>query len=994
MKTSLKYAGVLLAVLTQVALLHAATPTFFVTPSSISFGNVRVGSSLADSVQVTNNGTSALTISAIVSESNVFTAGPTSGVVAPQGSMWFVITFSPVSSGPVSAHIIFVHDGATSPDSVIVSGTGVQPEFSLTPELQFGDVLVGDMKMESALVTNAGDFGLNITSVTSDNNEYSVTPTSINIAPGSSQIFEITFHPGSIGTWNGNIIFNHNASNSPDSLRVAGKGVAPLFTMTPSFLEFGSLPIQTSSQETTVATNSGTSLMTISSVVSNHPGFQVIPQSAVLEPSQSQTFYVVFAPTTVGASSGEILFTHDASGSPTSLPVMGTGTASISIVKIRDRDGNAATTYDQSLTKWHLALYRTSVSPANLLAEGDTSTLTVGVSQAGTYVATEADSGYPWVRINGNATMSDTLDISSSDITDTFVNVKANAVEARVFRDDDGDFQTTGDRVPKSWHVEVYQGTGPGGPLVASGTGASLSVPTLGDGSYYVRISDSSSWVPLGYLINGIPTSTSNQSVTVAIAGGQSATVDFIVAPPVYGKMFRTFIPEGLAQKKGIKKKPVSESFCAQFPNSSGTIADGLQVTFHNTGNRYSLLVIHSYQPFLNQSSLDGRVWMFNGANVRPGQTVTVCGIFTRAHEVSIKSWNWVVNGVAQARQPGFTPPGQQKLYPMPNFANVRDEVFLLGGFSASGGLVVGEAKGADSARKYGWVRIRSSRDMQRSLMDRTGYHTPPARGFDEFSNHKAFIKEQKTLPPQKQRNVLFANLVGLHFAITASAMGITPTGLGELIYEDTTGGGTNRFNGMMVKDIASYADHLLMGYYQGNAHKFAGGSEYAGVNAVTEKVNEAFAGSMDTSSFVNGLIVKGVKRLVDVPYLRANPGVTPDRILPLAIKGDEGTREVPGQYVLSQNYPNPFNPTTTIQFDLPVESRVTLTIYDMLGQEVETLLRREELEEGSQEIEFDARALPSGVYFYRIVAEEIVDENENRVQSTFTGVRKMVLIR
>ncbi len=976
-------------------------PIFSLSPINVYYGNVNVGSTKPDSITITNIGSSALTISSVLSSNLQFAVTPASVVLSPGGRQKYSVAFTPTSTGTKTGNVTFTHDASGSPSAAGLNGVGVIRGFTITPRVNFGNVVVGSSKQDSMTIVNTGTLTLNITSVMSTDPWFGVTPANGSIPPGGSKRFFITFTPASTGSRTASIVYAHDAPGTPDSLAVSGTGVAPGFFITPAQLQFANTIVGTSQIDSITVSNPGTSLLSISRITSSNSMFTVIPTSGTILPAASRKFYVTFRPTVLGDVSAVLSLAHDASGSPAAVPISGTGTASISIVKIRDSDGNAATTYDQSLTKWHLALYRTSVSPANLIAEGDTSMLTVGVSQADTYIATETDRGYPWVRINGNRSAYDTLSVAfGTSIADTFINVEQNTIVARVFEDTDGDFQTTGDRVPKSWHVEVYQGTGPGGPLVASGTGTSLSVPTLGDGSYYVRTSDSSSWVPLGYLVNGIPTSTSNQSVTIAIAGGQSATVDFIVAPPIYGKMFRTFTPEGLAQKKGIKKKPVSESFCAQFVNATGTTADGLQMEGKSEGLGIVITEITNSDPFPSRSSPDGRVWMFNGANVRPGQTVTVCGIFSAPHATSIKSWNWVVNGVAQARQPGFTPPGQQKLYPMPNFANVRDEVFLLGGFSASGGLVVGEAKGADSARKYGWVRIRSSRDMQRSLMDRTGYHTPPARGFDEFSNHKAFIKEQKTLPPQKQRNVLFANLVGLHFAITASAMGITPTGLGELIYEDTTGGGTNRFNGMMVKDIASYADHLLMGYYQGNAHKFAGGSEYAGVNAVTEKVNEAFAGSMDTSSFVNGLIVKGVKRLVDVPYLRANPGVTPDRILPLAIKGDEGTREVPGQYVLSQNYPNPFNPTTTISFSVPEEALVTLKVYNMLGQEVATVLDREQVEEGETEIEFGAAQLASGVYFYRMTAEGLStgDEGENRTESpgahSFTQVRKMVLVK
>jgi len=103
---------------------------------------------------------------------------------------------------------------------------------------------------------------------------------------------------------------------------------------------------------------------------------------------------------------------------------------------------------------------------------------------------------------------------------------------------------------------------------------------------------------------------------------------------------------------------------------------------------------------------------------------------------------------------------------------------------------------------------------------------------------------------------------------------------------------------------------------------------------------------------------------------------------------------ELPTQFTLYQNYPNPFNPTTTIEFDLPEPAFVTLKVYNILGQEVATLLDHEEYDEGSYDIEFEAQNFASGVYFYRIVTEGIYDEEEEVIGQTFTSVKKMLLLK
>ena len=80
---------------------------------------------------------------------------------------------------------------------------------------------------------------------------------------------------------------------------------------------------------------------------------------------------------------------------------------------------------------------------------------------------------------------------------------------------------------------------------------------------------------------------------------------------------------------------------------------------------------------------------------------------------------------------------------------------------------------------------------------------------------------------------------------------------------------------------------------------------------------------------------------------------------------------ELPKNFLLEQNSPNPFNPSTTIHYQLPVDSRVTLKVFDVLGQEVATLVN-EDKKAGRYEVELDGSKLSSGVYFYRLQADGI----------------------
>ena len=87
----------------------------------------------------------------------------------------------------------------------------------------------------------------------------------------------------------------------------------------------------------------------------------------------------------------------------------------------------------------------------------------------------------------------------------------------------------------------------------------------------------------------------------------------------------------------------------------------------------------------------------------------------------------------------------------------------------------------------------------------------------------------------------------------------------------------------------------------------------------------------------------------------------------------DENNSDMAENFTLSQNYPNPFNPSTTINYQVPVTSFVTLKIYDVLGTEVATLVN-EEKPAGEYENEFIGNNLSSGIYFYQLKAEAFVE--------------------
>jgi hypothetical protein len=95
-----------------------------------------------------------------------------------------------------------------------------------------------------------------------------------------------------------------------------------------------------------------------------------------------------------------------------------------------------------------------------------------------------------------------------------------------------------------------------------------------------------------------------------------------------------------------------------------------------------------------------------------------------------------------------------------------------------------------------------------------------------------------------------------------------------------------------------------------------------------------------------------------------------------LTLVGIQEKEEIPTKYSMSQNYPNPFNPTTKIKFALPKPALTKITIYDLLGREIQTLINKK-IEAGYHEINFDVHNLPGGVYFYKIQSGDFIQSKK-----------------
>jgi hypothetical protein len=158
-------------------------------------------------------------------------------------------------------------------------------------------------------------------------------------------------------------------------------------------------------------------------------------------------------------------------------------------------------------------------------------------------------------------------------------------------------------------------------------------------------------------------------------------------------------------------------------------------------------------------------------------------------------------------------------------------------------------------------------------------------------------------------------------------------------------------------------------------------------------EVQKSFNGEFETIAFVNGHGTTTESQTYLFSDKNVNVGSYSYRLKQVDFDGSFEYSDVveidvlaPAVFALDQNYPNPFNPSTKITFQLAVESKVSLKVFNVLGQEVANLLNSNVLA-GSHNVNFDASSLNSGVYLYRIEATGIDGSN-------FIDVKKMILTK
>jgi len=236
---------------------------------------------------------------------------------------------------------VSITDNASgSPQSVSLSGTGTAPAVSLSPtSLAFGNQPVGTPSTAQSLtLSNTGNAALSITSVAltgTNAGDFAQTNTcGSSVAAGGNCAITVTFTPAATGSRTASVSITDNASGSPQSVSLSGTGTASVVSLSPTSLAFGNQPVGTpSTAQSLTLSNTGSAALSITSVAltgTNAGDFaQTNTCGSSVAASANCTISVTFTPSARGSRTASVSITDNASGSPQTVNLSGTGTAPV-----------------------------------------------------------------------------------------------------------------------------------------------------------------------------------------------------------------------------------------------------------------------------------------------------------------------------------------------------------------------------------------------------------------------------------------------------------------------------------------------------------------------------------------------------------------------------------------------------------------------------------------------------------------------------------------
>lgn len=533
---------------------QAVQALFQLNPTAINFGKVSVGKQTTQAVSVSNSGTVALNITqATFSNAQFSLSGTNLPLALGVGqSGTFTVAVDPTAAGNVTGTLTVAGDGGSSPAVANLSATAVsasQPQLSVAPtSIDFGTVSNGLKGTANLVLNNLGSADLTISMLTLTGNGFGISgiTTPKTISAGQSAQATVTFSPTTAGAASGSIaIVSNDPTNPTLNIPLSGTGSsAPSgqLSASPTSLSFGTVAIGSNPTQQVTVTNTGNAAVQISKITPSGAGFAVsgLTAPATLNPSQSTTLSVSFAPAATGSVMGSVVITSNANGSPLTIALSGTG-----------------------------AQAGLSVTPASFafgsVVEGQTKSQSFTVTNTGTATLTIAQiaangSGFSISGLNTPATLAAG---QSTTFSALFAPTAAGSLSGSV---------VISSNAPNSPNAVALSGTGAAASVTLSANPASVSftgvtVGSSGSSSVTITNSGNTSLTISQVSVNAKDFAASGISTPLTLSAGQNAVMNV------------SFKPTASEQISGNISVASSQGASAVIPVAGGGVQAALTVT-------------------------------------------------------------------------------------------------------------------------------------------------------------------------------------------------------------------------------------------------------------------------------------------------------------------------------------------------------------------------------------------------------------------------------
>ncbi len=968
---------------------------------TVDFGGVPVSSPSQKTVTVRNNGAVNLQISSqtlTTGDSTQFSIlKPSATTLSPDQTDSIIVGFSPTSAGHKETALKILSNASNYPVArtvLIGTGGGVANIASSSEQIDFGAVSIGGNGSQSTTISNLGSSALSIASQTitgSDAASFTLTKLCrASLNPGESDNISVRFQPTSAGTKNAQLSIVSNATNAPTkNIALAGiGGVVAVISSSTLSLDFGSVGAGSASEQSITISNTGLASLTISSqriTGSDSSVFTLVKSSTTtLSPGQSDIVTVRFQPTSIGSKTSTLRVESNANnlpilnvsllGSASGAPVVTLGAATLDFGSV---DVGSDVTFSVAISNTGSA---NLIIASEKIVGSDSLDFVLTGQSVPLLVPGHVDSIRIRFQPTQNGSRSARLLVISNDpnpLRDTVIVTLVGTGAKDVVP-------------PQIAHTQVLGPVQIGSTIPINATATDLMSGVARFELWYRTGSNpwsSTNRVSFNSGVADIPGSfVTNEGIDYRIIAEDNAgNVDTLRVGAATYISVPVIVPAQAGG--GVQTAAGTDASAYRLFSVPLDLQSKLPLSVLAPLGSYNIRLWRFFD-YRNNTYQELTEFQDDTTRILPGRAFF---LVTR-NSTLIPNTDGITVGTIDAvlgntvRIPGWQLQPGWNLVGNPFGFDIQRSSLRSGGGDTlhdawyfNGSWVRG-----DTLKRFEGLAIKVTSATTLKLVEspQGGFNKAPA-GPNSLNRSMSSGEWQMRIVARTDAMADKENYIGVRYGAQMEKDDF------DLFEPPMLPGGVSLYfphPEWQVHDI--YTADIRPPREEGHTWEFVVKAE-AGSN-----VELAFVG-------LEGVPTAYEQYVIDVDHNNAYNLKQQQKILSDAGSGERrfriiiGTKDyanqhhlntdlVPMAFCLYPNYPNPFNPATTLRYQLPVASYVTLRVFNMLGEEVRTLVQGQQ-PEGYYEVRFEAGQLPSGVYFAEFCAVATNGE-------TSRAVRKLVL--